>query len=515
MKTKFTLYNFIFGIVNYIVTIILGLINRKALVYFLGIEYQGLNGLFSNVLSMLSIAELGFGTAIIYHLYHALAASDIDLTKTLMHFYKKCYYAIAFIIAVIGLLIIPFLHYIVGEVDLPLSVSGVYLCFLTDTVVSYLFTYKRSILIANQQNYIVTFCDILYQFVMKTIQIVALITTQDYMLYLYVMIVCRAVENVCINILANRQYSYLRETDIHPLSSEIRCDIKKKVSGAVFHKVGSFVVLGSSNIIITKFLGLVITGIYSNYFLIINTLSSICAQLMTAATASVGHLLSEGDQQHSNEIFDQLFLLNYFLSCLGAVGIFCVATDIIKMIFGADLVLTESVVFVLSINFYQTCMRRTYATFKETAGILYEDRYVPLIESAISIISAVYLVQKIGLSGVFLGTIISSFALFGYTYPILVFKGLLGRKLCEYVFTNAKCFIVTLICMLFAKAVCTHIKNNNLPVVILLNCFVVCIVCILFIYVLIARKSKAFGMLKCRMANMINKHCNYMFKKNF
>lgn len=509
MKTKYTLYNFIFGLTNYTITIILGLINRKALVSFLGIEYQGLNGLFSNVLSMLSIAELGFGTAIIYHLYHALAASDIDLTKSLMHFYKKCYYAIAFIITFIGLLIIPFLHYIVGEVDLPINVSGVYLCFLADTVVSYLFTYKRSILIANQQNYIVTFCDILYQFVMKTLQIVALVITRDYMSYLYVMIICRAVENIGINILANRQYPYLKELDVQPLPSETFYDIKKKVSGAVFHKVGSFVVLGSSNIIIAKFLGLVITGIYSNYFLITNTLSSICAQLMTAATASVGHLLTEDDQKHSNDIFDQLFLLNFFLSCLGTVGIFCVATDIIKMIFGADLILTKSVVFVLSLNFYQTCMRRTYSTFKETAGILYEDRYVPLIESAISIIAAVYLVQKIGLSGVFLGTIISSFALFGYTYPILVYKGLLGRKLSEYIFINLKCFIVTLVCMFFSKSICAHIKINNLPVTILLNCFVVCTVCILFIYILIARKNKAFNMLKYRTINMINKRRNY------
>lgn len=191
MKTKRAFYNSVAGLSYYIVTISLGLLNQKILIDTLGIDYQGVNGLFSNILSMLSIAELGLGTTIIYHLYQPLIENDESTIIALMQFYKKCYRVIAVVILILGLLIIPFLDMVVTVNTTIYSLGAIYGFFLADSVISYLFTYKRSILIADQKNYIVISLDILYQCVLKIGQIIILWITHDFLFYLSLMLVCR------------------------------------------------------------------------------------------------------------------------------------------------------------------------------------------------------------------------------------------------------------------------------------------------------------------------------------
>ena len=164
MKTRNSFYNSLAGLLYYFITILLGIVNRKAVIAFLGIEYQGINSLFGNILSMLSIAELGIGTAIIYHLYRPLSEGNLQAVKSLMNFYRKCYYAIAMAVLIFGLLVIPFLNMFIQGYTLLYPLWFLYIWFLADVVLSYLFTFKRSILIADQKNYLVLLCDLLYQF---------------------------------------------------------------------------------------------------------------------------------------------------------------------------------------------------------------------------------------------------------------------------------------------------------------------------------------------------------------
>ena len=240
MKTRNSFYNSLAGLLYYFITILLGIVNRKAVIAFLGIEYQGINSLFGNILSMLSIAELGIGTAIIYHLYRPLSEGNLQAVKSLMNFYRKCYYAIAMAVLIFGLLVIPFLNMFIQGYTLLYPLWFLYIWFLADVVLSYLFTFKRSILIADQKNYLVLLCDLLYQFFSKIGQIVVLFCTRDFICYLAVMVISRLAENFLINGLANRKYPFLKGNDSISLEKEILDDIKQKVKGAVFHKIGGF-----------------------------------------------------------------------------------------------------------------------------------------------------------------------------------------------------------------------------------------------------------------------------------
>ena len=505
MRTKYTIYNSIASLIFYFITIIIGLVNRKCLITLLGIEYQGINGLFSNVLSMLSIAELGIGITIIYHLYRPLAEHDTQMTKCLMAFYKKCYNVIALVVAGCGLLFIPFLPYFVPDYSLPQSLNQIYIWFLLDSVCSYLFTYKRSILIADQKNYIVTFCDILYQLTSKLGQVAVLLVTENFILYLITMVICRLAENFLLNFLVLWKYPFLKEKTEDQLPAYILEDIKKKVKGTIFHKMGSFFVLGVDNILISRFFGLAVVGIYSNYQLIINTLKNVAVQFVTAATAGVGHLLVEKDEEKNYGIFCQLQLVNAGIVNFSASGLFCVVTPLIQFIFGEELVFSDIVVFSLAVKFYITGMRQVYAVFKEAAGILYEDRFIPLIESALNVVASLVCLHFFGVIGVFIGTIISSFALFGYTYPVLVYKGLLKRTIKEYSINLLHLTAIAVLSMIVSYLFVNTFYIDTLFIRIIFNCLVCCIIPNFLFYLLYARRKSEWQELLTRIQKRITR----------
>lgn len=503
MRTKYTLYNTISSTSLYSLSILLGLINRKALICVLGIEYQGINGLFNNVISMLSIAELGIGSAIIYHLYKPLAECNWILVKSLMLFYKKCYLSIAACIAILGLCIVPFLGIIVPSSSIPLSLESIYLWYLLDVVGSYLFTYKRSIIIADQKNYLVTICDILYQLFTKLGQIIILFLTQNFMLYLVVMVIGRLGENILINYLAVKKYPILKSREVVPLPLSILKDIKQKVKGAVCHKIGSFIVMGTDNILISKFCGLALVGIYSNYQLMLSALSNLAAQICAAATASVGHLLVEEDNKKSFSVFLQMQVLNGMVITLASAGIYCIATPAIIWIFGEQYILEDKVLFVIAFNFFLTGMRRVYSIFKETAGILYEDRFIPLIESFINIIASLIFLHFLGMVGVFIGTIFSSLILFVYTYPILVYKKILGQSISSYYRQLLHLIGLSLINLFITKFFTMIIRFDHIIIQIVYNIIVVTVISLTIYYCFYARNKEETKLLCRRIKTII------------
>lgn len=237
--------------------IILGFVVRAIFVRTLGAEYLGLNGLFGNIISMLAIAELGIGSAIIYHLYKPVADNNVDKIKKLMAFYKKCFNIIALIVFIAGLAVMPFLNNLVGENNIEGSIHFYFLLFLIDSVSSYLLIYKRSIIQANQKNYIINMIEFVYVISLNIFRIIVLKLTNNYVVYLSVSIALRILENLVISFIANKLYPYIKEKTDGKLDDETLFDIKKKVKALMFHKVGNFVVTGTDNILISKFLGIV------------------------------------------------------------------------------------------------------------------------------------------------------------------------------------------------------------------------------------------------------------------
>lgn len=430
-RTKSSIKNTIGSIASNIVTILINFVVQAIFLKILGVEYSGINGLFSNILTMLGIVEMGLGNAIIFNLYKPIANNDKEKIKSLMQFYKKSYHIIAVIVSVIGVSLIPALPYIVGTVKADINLNIVYLLFLFDTVAGYLLSYKRSILYANQENYIVNIIHIGYLLIMNISQLIILYFTKNYYLYLGVKIIMRIVENLVITAVANKKYKYLKEKEIQELSKETKADIFKKIKAMFLHKIGGFVVNGSDNIIISSFLGVSAVGMYYNYYIIINAVYTLFTQLITSTTASVGNLLASNDEKKF-EVFKKIRFFNFWTVSFSGICILVIMNSFINVWIGSEYILPNVVLYVLVFNYYQKSMRNCYIAFKDAAGIYYEDRYVPILESIINIVTSIILLKIFGLVGVFLGTVFSGFVLHFYSYPKFVYKKIFDRTYKQY-----------------------------------------------------------------------------------
>lgn len=456
MKAKNSLRNAIAAFISNFVSIIIGLIAQKMLINILGIEYVGLNGLFTNIISMLAIVELGFSSAIIYNLYAPVAKNDYHTIRVLLQFYKRVYRVIACVVLLIGFAIMPFLTLFIADVEIDVNVYVVYALFIVDVVCSYLLSYRRSILYADQKNYVISLVHIFYLIGMNVLQLTMLIATKNYYLYLAIKILFRIIENSIIHYAAGKKYQYLSTHGKEKLPTKTRKDIFKKIRGLFLHKVGTFIVLGTDNLVISRYFGLVTVGFYSNYYIIINALNMIFGQAISAVTPSIGHLLIEEDQSKNFQVFRKIRFIVFWISCFSGIGLLVISQPFIELWLGQEYVLGLSVVAAIVFNYFQKMMRYSYSTFKDAAGIYYEDRFVPIIESVINIIVSVILAKVIGLPGVFIGTIVSGLALWCYSYPKFVYKGLFGRSYTDY----AKETIGYIVCFLLiasATAISTRI----------------------------------------------------------
>lgn len=415
-----------------VVTVLLGIIARRFFVLILGDEYQGLNGLYTNVISMLNVVELGVGSAIIYSLYKPVNDNDIDSIRSLMAFYRKSYHLIGYTVTAIGLIIIPILPYITGEVTVDINATVVYLFFLGDAVCSYFLSYKRSILYARQENYIVQIIHIVCLIAARTTQTLILYITKNYYLYLVIMVALRVVENLLISSYVNRHYPMFDDKGAKPLEESVRSDIFTKIKGLFFHQIGSFVINGTDNLVITKFLGLVTAGLYSNYALIIDAVRNLAKQVIEAVTPSVGNLLVTESRERQFDVFRKMRFVNFWMAAFCGTCLYVLMEPWIIIWIGKERLLANSVMLILAFNFFQKTMRNVYISFKNAAGIFHEDRIVPIIESILNLSSSIILVKLIGLPGVFLGTALSGLVLWCYSYPKYIYRNLFGKSYRDY-----------------------------------------------------------------------------------
>lgn len=468
MRVKNSIKNIITSFSSNLIVILLGLLSQAIFIKILGKEYLGINGLFNNIVSMLAIVELGIGSAIIYNLYKPVAENDQPKIKALMNFYKKCYNIISIIILLIGLSITPFLNFFATDVTVDVNLEFIYILFILDVFASYLLSYKRSIINANQKNFIVNIVHIGYLVILNLLQIAILILTKNYYLYLGIKIVLRLLENVVLSIIATKLYPYLNNNK-EELDEVTKKDIFQKVRALFFHKIGGFLVLGTDNIIISKYLGIVTVGLYSNYNLIIDAVSKLFGQVINVLTPSVGNLLTENNKKKTFDVFKRVRFLNFWIATFSGISILVIINSFISVWVGKEFILPTFVLIILILNYFQKSMRSSYSVFKEAAGIYHEDRFVPIIESVLNIVSSIILLHYFDLAGVFMGTIISGLALWCYSYPKFVYKKLFDRSYKDYIKETLEYILVFILIAGITFSISYFINIENQVILLLLN----------------------------------------------
>ena len=506
MRTKNSIRNSITGFIASFIAMTAGFITHTVFIKVLNTEYLGLNSLFTNILTLLSVFELGVGNAIVYNLYQPIATGNIKEIKSLVKFYKKAYNIIIAVIFIVGVLLIPFLGVIVGDVNIDINISIVYILFLICTISSYLVAYKRSLIFAHQKNYIINIIHAAYILALNISQLLLLIYTKNYYLYLIIRIVCQVLENVVISIFANKLYPYVKECDVDDLPKDIEKNVIEKVKALFFHKLGSSIVFGTDNILISSFFGVVSVGLYSNYNLIISSVNTLFNQFSASLTASVGNLIVLEDDNKVFSVFKQVRFIVFWVAAFSATCILFLVQPFITLWLGKDYLLGIWIVVVLVFNYFQVVMRSAYGAFKDSAGIWVEDRFIPLLESIINIICSVILLKLFGLIGVFIGTTISALAIWCYSFPKFVYKKLFKRDYIEYTTETLVYTFLFIGINLITYFTLNYFNYSSVFINLICNALICIIVPNLIIY-LIFRKTENYKNFKTMLLRFI-------FKKN-
>lgn len=432
-RTEYSILNIATGLGGYAVNTIIGLVCRMVFTRTLSAEYLGISGLFTNILTMLSLAELGIGSAIVYALYKPLVEDDRDKVASLMKFYGKCYQIIGIIVAFIGLALMPFLNVLIKEQpEIKESLYLIYAIYLFNTASTYFFSYRSSLIMAAQQNYVVTGINYLITIGQSIVQIIWLIMTHEYLGYLIIQSIGTLVYNVTVSVVAKRKFPYIAEKNIKPLEKEERNGLVQNVRALIIWKLSGLLVNSTDNIIITYFSGLAAVGLSSNYTLLSGTLNSLLNQLFNGVTASVGNLNAIESNEKKLSMFYALNLANFWMFGWAAIGIFVVSNDIVQLLFGESYVLPINIPFVIALNFYMVGMQSTVWTFKNTMGLFRPGRYLLIVTAVINLVCSIWLGKLWGLFGILFATAISRALTNTWYDPYAVFKYGLKEKVSAY-----------------------------------------------------------------------------------
>jgi len=422
-RTKNTVRNFSSGALVQLINKLMAFVVRTVFIKVLSTEYLGVNGLFTNILTVLSFAELGFGTAIIYNMYKPVSEDDKEKIKSLMKLYKKVYNTIGIIVAICGICVIPFLRYIISDVpDIKENLTVIYLLFLINTVSSYFITYKKSIISAYQQESIINkYTSISY--IIKTIlEVVFLLSTKNYIIYLIIQIVCTIGQNIAISIKAEKMFPYLKDKDVQTISKDKRNKIFSDVKAMAVYKFAGTILDGTDNIIISALFGVNLVGICSNYILIISSVTSVIRSALNSITASIGNLNVMCDKIKKEQIFYQMLFITFVIFNFCSIAILILINPFIKLWIGEQYLLSNLIVFSLGLNMFVDGSRLTGYTFRTTLGLFVKGKNVPVFTAIINIILSILLGRMIGVSGVFFATAISRLVTNIWFDPYLIHK---------------------------------------------------------------------------------------------
>lgn len=490
-RTKNATRNIIFGVILKAYQIVVPFLMRTAMIYLMGVQYLGLNSLFTSILQVLNLAELGVGSAMIYSMYKPIAEDDNATICALMKLYRTYYRVIGFVIAVIGCVLTPFIPKLIsGDVPQGINIYVLYLLNLGATVLSYwLYAYKNSILQAHQRTDIVSKVTLVTSTIQYVLQLLALWLFKDYYLYIIVLLMTQALNNVITAIYANKLYPQFKPQG--NVAKEQRKTINRRIRDLFTSKIGGIIYDSADTIVVSSFLGLTVLAVYQNYFYILNAITSLIMVIFSACTAGIGNsIVVETKEKNYNDLNKFTFII-----CWGAgfcsVCLLCLYQPFMELWVGKDLMLSFSAVVCFVVYFFVRQLNSLFNTYKDASGMWHEDRFRPLIAALTNLALNLILVQFIGIYGILISTVLAilcvgmPWLLHNLFTVIFEKKHLLGylRKLLYY------CLIVFISCII-TYFICTKVNLGLIATLILRG--VICVVLPNFIYLVAYHERREY-----------------------
>jgi len=434
LNTKSRTYNVLFNAVanigGQILTLVFSFLTRIVFIHAFGESYLGINGLFTNILSVLSLAELGVSSTIVYCMYKPIVDKDYHRLTALMNYYKKLYRVIGTVVAVIGLILVPFLDKLVNlDVDIG-NVTFYYLLYLLNTVSSYFLVYKTAILTADQKSYIIKICRVAITAVQFVVLAIVALVLKNFYAYLSLQIGFSILHNVICSRIAQKQYPFIAD------KAELEKSEKNKIWSNIFsmfsYQVGNVLLNNTDNILISILVNTVAVGFYSNYSMIVLSVGTFLQLLFSSIQASVGNLAAEGNETKQYQIFNVIQFMSFWTTSFCVVCFMVLFQDAITILYTDHYLLGYDIVTVCAINFYVQYILYPIYCYRSTVGLFRQTRWIMLFTSVINIVLSIVFGKIWGLFGILLATSISRIVTNFWYEPIKLFHIYFKQNAVQY-----------------------------------------------------------------------------------
>ncbi len=420
-RTEHTKRNIIAALIVQIVNIVIKFVVRSIFIYILGKEYLGVGGVFNNILTVLSLAELGIGTVIVYDMYRPILENNEERVTQLYQFYRDVYVGIGIFIAALGSLLIPFLGYLITDVPNVGNIRFLYVLHLADSVATYFFAHSRSLLNAYQLNRINSRNSLLMSLLKTVLEIVALIVTKSYIIYMIVQILVTIYGGYLLDRKAKQLFPFVKNK-VEKLDGASKRGIFSNAFSMMNIRIGQTLINATDNLLISALISTVLVGIYSNYSMITQIILATAFLIESAMAASVGNLCVSEGKEKKQEVFARL---QYLYSCLfGVIMIFLFGlfNPFIKLWLGTDYLLSDKIVFVVVLNCYLSGIHQPVEAYVNADGVFKHFRFKPTVEVIINFIVSIVGAKLWGIVGVFLGTTLSHVLTTLWFDPYILYK---------------------------------------------------------------------------------------------
>lgn len=416
MQIKNAIKNSFFGMLGQVALIVVGFFCQRTMNLLMGAELVGMNSVISNVIAILSVSEMGISTAVVYNLYSAIAGQDEKRIAGLMNLYRKAYLVFAAVIFGLGMAVMPFIHHVLNEVTFSLGyIRLVFFLWLVRTVLSYLLSYKRSILIADQREYLVSITMLVVNVLNYSSTIVILELSRNYVLALGLNIVVEAVGNLWIAAYVNRKYLFLARLRKAPLERDLVEKVVDNIKNIFVTRLFTKLLLSTDKIIASGMITTVVAGLYTNYCLITQSVLNIMVAFAGALKPTLGHLFLEKDKDKDVRALRQITFLFFLVSSAASVCVFCLITPFVRDLWLNEEYLMEMSFVAASVGqFFFTAMGLPLESVMSVTGLFHRERNVAIVTTLVNLVVSLLLVKKLGVAGIAIGTISAYLVQIGY-----------------------------------------------------------------------------------------------------
>lgn len=504
-RVQNSLYNITSGVGYQLLVLVISFISRTIFIYCLGKTYLGVSGLFSNVLSILSFAELGIGQAIIFSLYKPIADGDEEKMLSLMTLYGKVYRILFFVVLFLGISLLPFLPYFINDFNRIPDLNIIYIMYVVSSAATYLFAYKSTFFTACQKNYLNTLIGAVFYLVTTGLQIASLLIFKNFILYLSISICSAIIQNIYIAHRVDKFFPFLKRKDAIPLGKSELSKIKKDVYALVLYKIGAISLNSTDNILISKFVGIITVGLYSNYVLITSSVSNFLGTIFANLTASIGHLNATENEERKYFMFKVINFSVFWLYSLAGICVFILINPFISCWIGDSYLIDEYTVFIICLNMYISAMLYPPTQYRQTMGVFVQGKYRPIISAVINIGISIYLGMYYGLPGILWGTAITRLSTNSWFDPFIVFKKMGLNPWIYYMDYIFKIIVMMAVGAIFYLLSTLVVIDNFLTWII---AAVILVVGINGIYIVIYHNTKEYEYLRDIVVSIIQKAHN-------